>query len=87
MNYGQFYPNIRPTLGGALEALPSQLQLTISVCLAVRVQIDSLNEGNPFYNQDYHCSASTGLNLFEPYIFRRRNNINIDLYADRSSGG
>ena len=29
-----------PNLGGALEAIPSQLQLTISVCLAVRTSID-----------------------------------------------
>ena len=29
-----------PNLGGALEAIPSQLQLTISVCLAVRIPID-----------------------------------------------
>ena len=46
-NYGHFYPNIRPTLGGALEAFPSQLQLTILVCLAVRVLTDSLDGGNP----------------------------------------
>ena len=29
-----------PTLGGALEADPSQLQLTISVCLAIRTSHD-----------------------------------------------
>ena len=49
-NYGHFYPNIRPTLGGALGAFPSQSQLTISVCLAIRVLIDSLDEGNPLLN-------------------------------------
>ncbi len=47
-NYGLIHSYIRPTLGGALEAFPSQLQSTISVCLAVRVWTDSLNEGNPY---------------------------------------
>ena len=38
--YEQEGIHICPTLGGALEAIPSQLQLTISVCLAVRIPID-----------------------------------------------
>ena len=40
--YELFETHIRtsPNLGGALEAIPSQLQLTISVCLAVRTSID-----------------------------------------------
>ena len=37
--------HICPTLGGALEAIPSQLQLTISVCLAVRIPIDFPHRG------------------------------------------
>ena len=40
--YDQNKEHISPTLGGALEAIPSQLQLTISVCLAARTPIDSL---------------------------------------------
>ena len=39
--YELFKGNIRPTLGGAFAAFPSQLQSTISVCLAVRIPIDS----------------------------------------------
>ena len=38
--YELFKIHISPNLGGALEAIPSQLQLTISVCLAVRTSID-----------------------------------------------
>lgn len=38
--YDENREHIRPTLGGALEAIPSQLQLTISVCLAVRIPFD-----------------------------------------------
>ena len=46
--YEQEGIHICPTLGGALEAIPSQLQLTISVCLAVRIPIDfPQSEGNP----------------------------------------
>ena len=38
--YEHINTHICPNLGGALEAIPSQLQLTISVCLAVRTSID-----------------------------------------------
>ena len=43
--YEQEGIHICPTLGGALEAIPSQLQLTISVCLAVRIPIDFPQRG------------------------------------------
>ena len=41
--YAMFKAHIRPTLGGALEAIPSQVQLTISVCLAFRASTDAPN--------------------------------------------
>ena len=42
-SYALFKSYICPTLGGALEAIPSQAQLTISVCLAFRAYTDTLS--------------------------------------------